>query len=181
MVLRVAEVCQFQEKLLRQLAACSMQQKAAKGGGKRQAAGKQVAADQFGNAYCEGDAYSVNPIQISFGTGLLLRNSNLDGNMKLMIRTEIPRAQRSEAIATAVEIMNTVNKLGDCEVEYGAVFSDADMLAVADVYLEARQRLARFFDFLPKDAQQRFYNYNDAVTKYETEDLKEEGIERMKS
>ena len=34
--------------------------------------------------------YSVNPAQISFGTGLMLKNSNLDGNLKLMIRTEVP-------------------------------------------------------------------------------------------
>ena len=33
--------------------------------------------------------YSVNPAQISFGTGLMLRNSNLDGNLKLMIQTEV--------------------------------------------------------------------------------------------
>ena len=33
--------------------------------------------------------YSVNPMQISFGTGLMLKNSNLDGNLKLMIQTEV--------------------------------------------------------------------------------------------
>ena len=41
-VLRVAEVCQFQEKLLRQLAQCSAQQKSK--------TERPSAADQFGNA-----------------------------------------------------------------------------------------------------------------------------------
>ncbi len=58
------------------------------------ARGKTVAAsgaaDQFGNLYCEGEAYGVNPVQIAFGTGIMLKNSNLDGNMRLMIRTEVP-------------------------------------------------------------------------------------------
>ena len=168
-VLRIAEVCQFQEKLLRQLAACSS-------GGKR----KSRAADQFGNAYCEGNAYSVNPVQISFGTGLMLRNSNLDGNLRLMIRTEVPREQRGEAARSAAAIMNTINKLGAAVETYGTSFTDEGMLEVADVYADARRQLARFFDYLPQASKDRFYNYNIQVRDYETKELETEGIERMK-
>ena len=58
-VLRVAEVAAFQEKLLRAL-------------------------------YQGADiGVPVTPQQIVFGTQVLLRNSNIDGNMKLMIQTEV--------------------------------------------------------------------------------------------
>ena len=98
-VLRVAEVCNFQEKLLRTIATCS-----------KPNAGKLL--DQFGLPYCgESAAYSVNPSQILFGTGLLLKNSNLDGNMKLMISQDVPRKQRQDAVKDAVAIMNTFNNL----------------------------------------------------------------------
>ena len=70
-VLRVAEVCNFQEKLLRSLAACANPAQADE-------------KDQFGNPYCGGEAYSVNPTQIVFGTGVMLRNANLDGNLKVL-------------------------------------------------------------------------------------------------
>ena len=69
-VLRVAEVCNFQEKLLRSLARCDNPATAND-------------KDQFGNPYCGGEAYSVNPTQIVFGTGVMLRNANLDGNLKV--------------------------------------------------------------------------------------------------
>lgn len=204
-VLRVAEVCDFQEKLLRQLAACSAL---------KQSPGllnrKKTPADQFGNAYCEGEAYSVNPVQISFGTGILLKNANLDGNLKvirpppppqprpapprrrttasprlasprqLMIRDEVPKAQREAAVSSAVRIMNTFNELANCQNAYGVAFDDAGMLAVAEVYADARRQLARFFDFLPAEAQSRFFNYAAGVREYEEEFSKEGGIERMK-
>lgn len=173
-VLRVAEVCSFQEKLLRQLAACSAQKRSLG------LFGKKPAADQFGNAYCEGEAYSVNPVQISFGTGIMLKNANLDGNLKLMIRDEVPLAQREAAVRSAVRIMNTFNVLANCTNAYGVEFDDGGMLAVADVYADVRRQLARFFDFLPAEAQSRFSNYAADVREYEEEFSKEGGIERMK-
>ena len=42
-----------------------------------------------------------------------------------------------------------------------------DLLVVADIYAEARERLASFFDFLPAASKERFYNYADSVRKYE--------------
>ena len=165
-VLRVAEVCAFQEKLLRTLAAC--------GNGKAE----QRAADQFGNLFC-GEAYSVNPTQIIFGTGVLLRNSNLDGNLKLMIQTELPRASRPAAIKDAVAIMNTFNELVNTASSY-ETFEAADLIVIADIYSSARKRLARFFDYLPGEAQSRFYNYAEDVRKYEEKVSRDDGIERMK-
>jgi hypothetical protein len=175
-VLRIAEVCQFQEKLLRQLAACSTQKKRKSevgraGGG---------AADQFGNLYCEGEAYSANPIQISFGTGIMLRNSNLDGNMRLMIRTEIPKARRDDAARSAAACINTMSKLASTQDIYGTSFTDEQMLEVADLYSLARSQLAAFFDYLPEDSKSRFFNYNAAVRQYEERELEADGIQRMK-
>uniref|UniRef100_A0A7S2CG11 Uncharacterized protein n=1 Tax=Haptolina brevifila TaxID=156173 RepID=A0A7S2CG11_9EUKA len=110
----------------------------------------------------------------------MLRNSNLDGNMRLMIMTDVPRRQREGAANSAAAIMNTFNELANTQATYGVSFTDADMIAVADVYALAREQLARFFDYLPTDAKDKFYNYNSAVRQYEEKDLENEGIERMK-
>ena len=48
-------------------------------------------------------------------------------------------------------------------------------------YDSARKQLARFFDYLPQASQEKFYNYAGAVRQYEEKELKEEGIERMKT
>lgn len=165
-VLRVAEVCNFQEKLLRSLAACANPAQADE-------------KDQFGNPYCGGEAYSVNPTQIVFGTGVMLRNANLDGNLKLMIYTEVPQQQRNVAIKQGVKIMNTFNKLVNTATQYQE-FDDKDYIVIADIYKEARQELARFFDFLPRESQERFYNYAKEVREYEEKVSAEDGIERMK-
>ena len=165
-VLRVAEVCNFQEKLLRSLAACANPAQAEE-------------KDQFGNPYCGGEAYSVNPTQIVFGTGVMLRNANLDGNLKLMIYTEVPQQQRNVAIKQGVKIMNTFNKLVNTAMQYQE-FDDKDYIVIADIYKEARQELARFFDFLPRESQERFYNYAKEVREYEEKVSAEDGIERMK-
>ena len=168
-VLRIAEVCAFQEKLLRTLAAC--------GNGKPLVGPGPV--DQFGNAYCDGQAYSVNPVQIVFGTGVMLKNSNLDGNLKLMINTDVPKPNRGEAVQQAVTIMNTFNKLVNTAGTY-TTFESADLLVIADIYADARGKLARFFDLLPTQEKEKFYNYADAVRKYEEKVSSAEGIERMK-
>lgn len=54
------------------------------------------------------------------------------------------------------------------------------MMLVAGIYSDARQKLARFFDFLPPTAQKKFYNYADEVRSYEEKESREGGIERMK-
>jgi hypothetical protein len=46
--------------------------------------------------------------------------------------------------------------LASAQNDYGTQFSNEDMLAVADVYSDVRKQLARFFDYLPEDAKQKF-------------------------
>ena len=53
-------------------------------------------------------------------------------------------------------------------------------MIIADIYQDARQQLARFFDYLPAEAQARFYNYAKDVREYEEKVSAEDGIERMK-
>jgi len=171
-VLRVAEVCGFQEKVLRILADC--------GNGVKGKGLKDDATDQFGNKYCDSQTYSVNPAQISFGTGLLLKNSNLDGNLKLMIQTDVPRAKREAAVKDAVRIMNTFTDLANKSQDY-TEFTATDLVMFADIYKDARQQLAKFFDYLPQETQDRFYGYANEVRKYEEKVSSEEGIERMRT
>ena len=80
-VLRVAEVAQFQEKILR--------------------------------AVLDGEIKDVivTPQQLVFGTNILMRNSNVAGNMKLMIDNEIPRSKQREARIRAANSMNALQKI----------------------------------------------------------------------
>ena len=166
-VLRIAEVCEFQEKLLRTIAKCS-------------GPNAKTLVDQFGLPYCGDEAsYTVSPGQIQFATGIMLRNSNLDGNLKLMIRDEVPRSKKDAAIQDAVNIMNTFNKLANTAGDM-QTFEPADLVLIADIYSDARQKLAKFFDYLSPEQKSRFYNYAADVRKYEEKDGLEGGIERMK-
>lgn len=133
-VLRIAEVCAFQEKLLRNIAICSNPK-----------TNKETLVDQFGNPYCGGEAYSVSPGQIMFATGVMLRNSNLDGNLRLMIDQEVPKAQKEPAIKDAVAIMNSFTNLANTAGNY-QVFEDKDLLLLADMYGDSRRKLAKFFN-----------------------------------
>ncbi len=76
-VLRVAEVCNFQEKILRAVV------------------NKDIDAE-------------IGPLQIVFGTQILLKNSNIAGNMKLMIETEIPRAKRRLGMFIQILLFKTL-------------------------------------------------------------------------
>ena len=96
-----------------------------------------------------------------------------------MIYTEVPKQKRELAIKQGVKIMNTFNKLVNTAVEY-TEFDDKDYIVIADIYREARQELARFFDYLPQESQDRFYNYAKDVREYEEKITAEDGIERMK-
>lgn len=74
---------------------------------------------------------------------------------------------------------DTFNGLVNTASSY-KTFEDADYLVIADIYKDARQQLARFFDYLPSEAQDRFYNYAKDVREYEEKISAEDGIERMK-
>ena len=136
-VLRVAEVMNFQEKILR--------------------------------AVCFGDVPDVNisPQQIIYGTQLLLRNSNLDGNMRLMIRNEVPRKTRGNASRLAAGIMNGIQDISARAAAVNGPFKNEDMLEIADMYKDVRLQLAELFDMMPPASQSRYFGYMVEVTQYE--------------
>ena len=135
-VLRVAEVCNFQEKILR--------------------------------AVVNKDIDTViSPMQIVFGTQLLIRNSNIAGNMKLMIETEIPKSKRSLAMKNAANVMNTIQSVSTTAAKVQRPFTDEEMLEVADLYRDARVRLNAMYEFLPQEGKDKYYGYFMQVTEYE--------------
>lgn len=136
-VLRVAEVAEFQEKILR--------------------------------AVVNGDLgdITVTPQQIVFGTTILLRNSNLDGNMKLMIDQEISRKLQSQARQNAAKIMNTIQDIVVYASKIQRPFEKEEMLKVADMYLTVKVLLNEMYEFLPPPEREKYYGYMVAVTEYE--------------
>mmetsp|Transcript_8126 Transcript_8126/g.11711 ORF Transcript_8126/g.11711 Transcript_8126/m.11711 type:complete len:269 (+) Transcript_8126:47-853(+) len=135
-VLRVAEVAQFQEKILRAVA----------------------------NGEIEA---IVSPQQIVFGTQILLRNSNLDGNMKLMIAEEIPKKNREAAIQNAVKTMNTLQYISSAAARIMRPFKKEEMLEIADMYRDVRINLNQLYEYLPPKEKSKYYGYFVAVTEYE--------------
>lgn len=136
-VLRVAEVCQFQEKILR--------------------------------AAARGDLgeYEVSPQQIVFGTQILLRNSNVDGNMKLMIYNEIPKRSREKAIKDAVNIMNNLQFISSRAAQIQRPFKNEEMVEIADMYRVVRVQLNNLYEYLPEREKNKYTGYFNAVTEYE--------------
>jgi hypothetical protein len=136
-VLRVAEVAQFQEKILRAIASGELE-------------GVQVA-----------------PMQFAFGTQILLRNSNLDGNMKLMIYQEIPKSKRSLSIKNAVNVMNTLQGIAKYAGAIQRDFKTEEMVELADMYRTVRINLNQLYEYLPEKEKEKYYGYFVAVTAYE--------------
>jgi hypothetical protein len=137
-VLRVAEVAQFQEKILR--------------------------------AVANGDLPGVTtiaPQQIVFGTQILLRNSNLDGNLKLMIYNEIPRTKRDAAIQNAVRVMNTIQTISMTAASIDHPFTQEELYKLADLYRIVRVELNDMYESLPPKEKAKYYGYFMAVTEYE--------------
>jgi hypothetical protein len=137
-VLRVAEVAQFQEKILRAV----------------------VNGDL-------GEDITVSPQQIDVGTQILLRNSNLGENLKLMIYNEVPKRRREEAIQNAVKVMNTLQGIRLYASEFRRPFTQMEMLAVADMYRDVKVQLNNLYEYLPDKEQDKYYGYFVAVTEYE--------------
>jgi len=137
-VLRIAEVAQFQEKILR--------------------------------AVVNGDLppdVTISPQQIVFGTKILLRNSNIAGNMKLMIETEVPRARREEASGNAAKTMNTLQTIYTTADSIKRPFNNKEMLLIADLYRDVRFQLNDMFEYLPQKEKDKYYGYFLKVTEYE--------------
>lgn len=135
-VLRVAEVAQFQEKILRSIVRGDFDVK-------------------------------VAPLQFSFGTRILLKNSNLDGNMKLMIAQEIPRSEQKRAARNA---SNSMNILQDIIVFSNGIqrdFEPQEMLELADMYQTLRINLNQLYEYLPQKEKDKYCGYFVAVTEFE--------------
>ena len=140
-VLRVAQVADFQEKLLREVAK-----------------GSDLGVP-------------VTPQQFMFGTELLLQNSNLDGNIKLMIREEVPRDRMDEALKRAPQTMNALLAISGAAARIADAgrfqLTPDDARELADLYRNFRRELLFLFATLPQDAQKRYSGYADALLAYE--------------
>lgn len=136
-VLRVAEVAQFQEKILR--------------------------------AVVNGDLpdVTVSPQQIVFGTKILLKNSNLACNMRLMIDQEVPRQRRAEASRNAATCMNTLQEIYTTADNIQRPFNSKEMILIADLYRDVRIQLNSLYEYLPQKEKDKYYGYFVAVTEYE--------------
>lgn len=136
-VLRIAEVAQFQEKILRSVASGEL------------------------------EGVKVSPMQFVFGTQILLKNSNLDGNMKLMIYNEIPKRNRDAAIKNAVKSMNELQEIIKYTSGIQRDFETQEMVQLADMYRSVRINLNQLYEYLPEREKDKYYGYFVAVTEYE--------------
>jgi hypothetical protein len=136
-VLRVAEVAQFQEKILR--------------------------------AVLDGEIKDVivTPQQLVFGTNILMRNSNVAGNMKLMIDNEIPRSKQREARIRAANSMNALQKISSDAAKIEREMSPAEYEEFANLYRLVRVELNSLYELLPPKEKDKYYGYFVAVTEYE--------------
>lgn len=136
-ILRVAEVAQFQEKLLRAISNGSI------------------------------TGTTITPQQIVFGTQILLRNSNISGNMQLMIRYEIPKKERTNASRCAAKAMNTIQLISTTAAKIQRPFTNEEMVEIADMYRNLRVQLNNMYEFLPRAEKDKYFGYFMAVTEYE--------------
>lgn len=136
-VLRVAEVAQFQEKILR--------------------------------AVLDGEIKEVivTPQQLVFGTNILMRNSNVAGNMQLMIDNEIPRSKQREARIRAANSMNALQKISSDAAKIEREMSPAEYEEFANLYRLVRVELNSLYELLPPKEKDKYYGYFVAVTEYE--------------
>jgi len=136
-VLRVAEVAQFQEKILRAILNGDI---------------KDVV---------------VTPQQIVFGTQILLRNSNIAQNMSLMIDNEIPRKNQKQARIRAANSMNTLQKISSTAASIEREMSPSDYDKIANLYRLLRVELNSLYELLSAKERNKYYGYFVEVTEYE--------------
>lgn len=108
----------------------------------------------------------VTPQQIVFGTQILLRNSNLAGNMKQMISDEIPRKKQREASIKAANTMNALQKLSSTAAKLTEL-KPVDYEELANLYRLVRVELNGLYELLPAKEKDKYYGYFVAVTEYE--------------
>jgi hypothetical protein len=124
------------------------------------------------DTYCTGTIHSINYSQCTidarvFGTQILLRNSNIAGEMKLMIDYDIPKKNQREAAIKAVNTMNTLQQISITAAKVEKELAPADYEELANLYKSVRIELKTLFDLLPHKEKEKYYGYFVAVTEYE--------------
>ena len=102
-----------------------------------------------------------------FGTQILLRNSGIAENMKLMIDDEVPNKNKKEARIYAANVMNTIQKISSTAAKIEKELSPADYDELANLYRLARVELNSLYDLLPTREKKKYDNYFIQVTEYE--------------
>ena len=101
------------------------------------------------------------------GTQILLRNSNIAGQMKLMIDNDIPEKNRREAAIKAANCMNALQKVSSTAAKIQTALGPADYEELANLYRLVRVELKSLYDLLPSREREKYYGYFIAVTEYE--------------
>lgn len=109
----------------------------------------------------------VTPQQLVFGTQILMRNSNLAGNMKLMIDNEIPRSNQRKARIRAANTMNALQKISSNAAKIERELSPAEYDEFANLYRLVRVELNGLYELLAEKERNKYYGYFVAVTEYE--------------
>ena len=109
----------------------------------------------------------VTPQQLVFGTQILLRNSNVAGNMKMMIDDEIPRNRQREARIRAANTMNALQKISSNAAKIERELSPAEYDEFANLYRLVRVELNGLYELLAEKERNKYYGYFVAVTEYE--------------
>ena len=109
----------------------------------------------------------VTPQQLVFGTQILMRNSNLAGNMKLMIDNEIPRNNQRQARIRAANTMNALQKISSNAAKIERELSPAEYDEFANLYRLVRVELNGLYELLAEKERNKYYGYFVAVTEYE--------------
>ena len=109
----------------------------------------------------------VTPQQLVFGTQILLRNSNVAGNMKMMIDDEIPRSRQREARIRAANTMNALQKISSNAAKIEREMSPAEYEEFANLYRLVRVELNGLYELLAEKERDKYYGYFVAVTEYE--------------
>lgn len=109
----------------------------------------------------------VTPQQLVFGTQILMRNSNLAGNMKLMIDNEIPRNNQRKARIRAANTMNALQKISSNAAKIERELSPAEYDEFANLYRLVRVELNGLYELLAEKERNKYYGYFVAVTEYE--------------
>lgn len=102
-----------------------------------------------------------------FGTQILLRNSGIAENMRLMIDDEISYKNKKEARIYAANVMNTIQKISSTAAKIEKELSPADYDELANLYRLVRVELNSLYDLLPTKEKTKYDNYFVQVTEYE--------------